>query len=223
MNRLQNAFVLLAIGCVLCIVFINSLTSDYTLLRRSSLRQNKELKTVPSKPIRLLSTPEHARYIQTDVRGNLGPPEVMLNNKTNWLQDRWQAASDMHGTEIKGQHWVVIQFQQTVRVTDIRLDWETAYSDDYVIRGQTLANATVWTLDSKDKSAIQRHRTVHETGVSPGVKNQKLPLHIVHDYTNLSTTEPIQQLQILIRSPFHRGWGVSLWSVQVFGYFASPL
>ncbi len=172
-----------------------------------------------STPIQLLSAPENVQYIQTDVRGNLGPPEVMLNNGTNWLQDRWQAASDMHGTEIKGQHWVVVRFQQSVRVTDIRLYWETAYSDDYVIRGQTHGNATVWTLDSIDKLIIQRHRIVHETGVSPGVKNQKLPLHIVHFYQHLTTTEPIQQLQILIRSPFHRGWGVSLWGIHVLGYF----
>lgn len=219
-------FVLLALCSVLFVVFTSSHfpTRPFTSpLYRPFLREGATKALKPSshpQPVVLLSVPEQVRFIHTDVRGNLGPPEVLLNNGTDWLHDRWQAASDMHGTEIKGQHWVAVQFRQTVRVTDVQLDWETAYSDDYVIRGQTSANATVWTVDSQHKPTIQRYRTVHEMGVSPGVKNQKLPLHIVHNYHNL-TTEPIQQLQILIRSPFHKGWGVSLWSVQVYGYYVS--
>ena len=215
-------FVALALCSVLLVLFTNSIFASRGSLDRPLLREGATKALDPSihpQPPVLLSVTEQVRFIRTDVRGNLGPPEVMLNNKTDWLHDRWQAASDMHGTEIKGQHWIVMQFRQTVRVTDIQLDWETAYSDDYVIQGQTLANATVWTLDSKHKPTIQRYRTVHERGISPGVKNQELPLHIVHNYQNLTTTELIQQLRILIRSPFHRGWGVSLWSVQVSGQY----
>jgi hypothetical protein len=35
--------------------------------------------------------------VTTDVRGNLGPAAVLLNNGTNWIQDRWQAASNSRG------------------------------------------------------------------------------------------------------------------------------
>jgi hypothetical protein len=49
--------------------------------------------------------------VTTDVRGNLGPALVLIQNQTtDWIKDRWQAASDMHGTNIRGQHYV-------------RLDW----------------------------------------------------------------------------------------------------
>lgn len=217
-------FLLLVLCSTLFVIFINHhfLTSedDYSSLFGSFLREGASFATRRSSPpvVLLLSVPEQVRFIHTDVRGNLGPPEVLLNNGTDWLRDRWQAASDMHGTEIRGQHWVVLQFRIPVQVTDIRLDWETACSDDYVISGQTLANSTVWELDSKHKATIQRYRTIYEMGISPGVKNKKLPLHVIHSYQNL-TTDPIQQIHILIRSPFHHGWGVSLWSVQVFGHY----
>jgi hypothetical protein len=54
--------------------------------------------------------------VTTDVRGNLGPPSVMIQETpgTDWLKDRWQAASDMHGTAIPGVHWVMLEFPSPV-------------------------------------------------------------------------------------------------------------
>ena len=41
------------------------------------------------------------------VRGNLGPCDVVIQGApgSDWLKDRWQAASDMGGTAIKGRHY----------------------------------------------------------------------------------------------------------------------
>ena len=65
----------------------------------------------------------------TDTRGNLGPAEVLVqsNPGTNWLHDRWQAASDMGGTAIPGHHWVEIDLGRTVTAQEAVLDWEAAY------------------------------------------------------------------------------------------------
>lgn len=143
---------------------------------------------------------------QTDVRGNLGDASVLADpNGTDWLKDRWQAASDMHGTAIRGKHWIRIQFQETVMLNRIVLDWETAYSDDYVI--QSMSNDMLLFDSNTDPYKTTSH------GQSPGVQ-QKLPLHVIHSISLSSQSEGIR---LEIRSPFHRGWGVSLWSVQVYG------
>ena len=38
--------------------------------------------------------------VTADTLGNLGPPSVMIQKfpGSNWIKDRWQAASDMGGT-----------------------------------------------------------------------------------------------------------------------------
>ena len=42
--------------------------------------------------------------VTTDTRGNLGPGSVITQKVqgNDWLKDRWQAASDMHGSAIAG-------------------------------------------------------------------------------------------------------------------------
>jgi hypothetical protein len=91
--------------------------------------------------------------ITSSTRGNLGPPSVLNQDPpgTNWIKDRWQAASDMHGTAIKGSHWILFDFspllevekikgrrkqQQGIHMTKIVLDWETAFATDYRIEGR---------------------------------------------------------------------------------------
>jgi len=50
--------------------------------------------------------------ITSSARGNLGPPSVLNQDPPgkDWIKDRWQAASDMHGTAIAGRHWVLLDF-----------------------------------------------------------------------------------------------------------------
>lgn len=75
---------------------------------------------------------------ECDARGNLGPCSVILQNPpgSNWLTDRWQAASDMGGTAIPGHHWVILDFGRLVDVDKVIIDWETAHADEYRIEGR---------------------------------------------------------------------------------------
>jgi hypothetical protein len=57
------------------------------------------------------------------------------------------------------------------------------------------------------------------------VPKLKLPMHVIHTW-NMTTSSSWQNsekigivsLRLVIRKPFHSGWGVSLWKVDVFGY-----
>ena len=139
-----------------------------------------------------------------DVRGNLGECGVIFNRGDDWLEDRWQAASDMGGTAIPGSHKVEIDLGRDVSVCSVEIDWETAYADDYTIH-----------LDGKRvfDGAVPETRRVRTSGSSPGVKGR--PAHVVHDIT-LDECTPARALTIRI----NRGatpWGVSIWHVSVMG------
>ena len=198
---------------------------------------------------KLISRSDKVR-VTSSVRGNLGPSSVLNQSPPgkDWIKDRWQAAGDMHGTAIKGSHWVMLDFTNlsVVYITKIVLDWETAFAKDYRVEGRItpppkneVENNDGWCIlydgaleeDNKHGMSIA-HRTVEEYGQSPGVK-QKLPLHIVHTIewtqkldekealssstrSNSQNCHKIKYLRVFIRKPA-RGWGVSLWQVDVFG------
>lgn len=173
-------------------------TSSLSSPKESPLRT---LRAQQKMPVPILLSP---LSVTADVRGNLGPIDVVIQKMpgSNWLKDRWQAASDMGGTAIPGQHFVVLDFDSgngnnndnggKVRISKVILDWETAYASDYRIEG-TNANNSVrknyeseegddedWCIlyDGMDPSQEYR-RQVKESGRSPGVK-RKMSLHIVH-------------------------------------------
>jgi hypothetical protein len=195
--------------------------------------------------------------ITSSTRGNLGPASVLNQNPpgTDWLKDRWQAASDMVGTAIPGRHWILLDLSSlaassSILVTKVVLDWETAYAKDYRIEGRidppppppTLSNnkekndddgkwCTLYDGALDDvKKLMSIHRSVEEYGQSPGVVSEKLPLHIVHtiNFTTTTDTPPhgeddnnlkcrtLRYLRVYIDNPA-RGWGVSLWQVDVYG------
>ena len=200
--------------------------------------------------MQLVSTPLTTR-ISASVRGNLGPPSVMLSNVTSdWLKDRWQAASDMHGTAIHGPHWVLLEFfhdqqqqqrRQRVSIQRVVLDWESAYSDDYQVLGimdSSSSNETVILYDTKTTTsqaaasvsdlAVHSQPTTLPTvttlqwGQSPGVEF-KCPLHIQHTIDWAVPTPLVSALRLVIRKPAQHGWGVSLWRIQVYGYTESSI
>jgi hypothetical protein len=152
--------------------------------------------------------------VTASVRGNLGPPSVILNDGQDWIKDRWQAASDMHGTAIHGPQWVTLSFDHQIQVTKIVLDWEAAFAKDYRVECKNVKE-NEWTVLYDGGDPLQESkRNVEEFGQSPGVKT-KTPLHVVHTISAL-TVDPFQVLRIYIRKPAH-GWGVSLWKVNVYG------
>jgi hypothetical protein len=174
-----------------------------------------------------------AIVITTDVRGNLGPAPVMLQNGTDWIKDRWQAASDMHGTAVKGSHWVRLDFPASVSINSLVLDWEAAYANDYKVQILPLPEDTMdnnssssgdWhtIYDGEDPKQTSTLLQVQELGQSPGV-NTKTPLHVVHTIGPLllvpsPTATWTRSVRIWIRRSV-TGWGVSLWQIQLYGHY----
>jgi hypothetical protein len=201
-----------------------------------------------TKRIILLSTPEFCRAT-TDVRGNLGPASVLLSSNNNdWIKDRWQAASDMHGTNIRGSHWVELEFfdknhKNTTRtasvvITKVELDWEAAYADSYELAVRTSNGSTIGGAadNNSDKgSAVSSWKTVYLSNDSTTKyyhKNQrrirqwgqspgvktKTPLHVLHEIDIIPPVQAVSSLRLLIVKSV-TGWGISLWQIKVFGYF----
>ena len=170
-----------------------------------------------------------------DTHGNLGAPVVVVQAApgADWLKDRWQAASDMGGTAIPGEHWVQLRLAGLSTVQRARLDWEAAYCDDYALQlseGNVVEDkpgrwVTLW--DSRRATDAAR-RVSHSSGTSPGAKGE--PLHVVHDLDlrSMPDGDPAagappppkpavgRFVRILMRKPAH-GWGVSLWQVSLWG------
>ena len=177
---------------------------------------------IPRKPKNLSRT---GNVVATaDVRGNLGPVEVVVQSRpgTDWIHDRWQAASDMHGTAIKGAHWIQLDFGHEIVATKIVLDWEAAYSDKYLLEASLepitddSPSEKRWTVFDTTKPAHKERLTVKEAGQSPGVKT-KTPLHVIHTLYPLASHKPLRYLRLYILKS-SMGWGVSLWQFDVIGW-----
>jgi hypothetical protein len=173
-------------------------------------------------------------FATADVRGNLGPVSVVVQAipGTDWLHDRWQAASNMHGKTIPGEHWIQLEFTHPIVVDSIRLDWETAFASEYRIEGSlkpTISttpeeSGQVWALFDASNPADLAQRTEEASGQSPGVK-QSLPLHVVHNIKSVAhnkNNRPLRYLRLHILKPA-TGWGVSLWQFDVFGFWADEV
>jgi len=212
-------------------------------LRRSS-SSSLSTTTAVTKPY-LVSRLEKKVVATSDVRGNLGPVSVVIQSKpgSDWIHDRWQAASNMHGKNIPGEHWIQLEFEYSkIFVDRIVLDWETAYADEYILEGslEPIISSTenndinnnnynkrsskIWTLfdGRKNRSLINDNdnRSVSESGQSPGVDDIR-PLHIIHDITlgesNEAKNKPIRYIRLHILKSA-TGWGVSLWQFDVYGF-----
>lgn len=173
------------------------------------------------KPINLSRT---GKVVATaDVRGNLGPASVVVQPHPghDWIHDRWQAASDMHGTAIKGVHWIHLDFGAEIVPDEIILDWEAAYSDRYRLEAsltpitEASTKDQMWivfdTTDAVQKAQIR----IEKKGQSPGVKTAT-PLHVIHTLRP-QMTKPFRYLRLFILGSA-MGWGVSLWQFDVIGY-----
>ena len=177
---------------------------------------------------RLLSrgnTTTFVKSVRADVRGNLGPVDVIVQGGNDWLKDRWQAASNMHGKNIPGKHWIVLEFTEPIVVSKMVLDWETAYCKDYVVEGSMEAivdgekdrDNNIHTLFDGREPKDQAVRSERKFGQSPGVE-QKMPLHIVHTIpNNPQRSKPVKYLRLKILKSV-TGWGVSLWQWDVYGF-----
>ena len=147
---------------------------------------------------------------KSDVRGNLGPASVITSPiKTDWLKNRWQAALDMSGKPIPGQHWVAIDLQQVVVVDRIVIDWETAYCEDYILECRT--------DEHMDWTPLDPYKTASNTYAR--AEKQHIVQSITFDPKNEENREEqmkCQHIRLLMNKPA-TAWGVSIWELQVWG------
>ena len=161
----------------------------------------------------------NGRPATASVRGNLGPASVVTSGVTaDWLKDRWQAASNMQGTPIPGEHWVAVELatvslarsaimlaclhascwrSQACNAARFVLDWETARADDYEL--QARRRKSTWI-------ALPTART----------KRTKLKRHVVDELEVRGVHAPAEEYRVLIRRAA-TSWGVSLWRFEVWG------
>ncbi len=168
----------------------------------SNSNSNSKLINMIEKSPQLL-TP-YVTSVTSDVHGNLGDPIVVLSeNVDNWLTDRWQAASNMQGSPIPGDHYLHLFLNQKAIIKHVIIDFETAYSDHYRLIGCVAANNCVIEL------ATSASRKVIDTS-----KN-----HIIH-LIGTSIESPVTSVKLVIDKPSTR-WGTSIWRLQLHGYLVA--
>jgi hypothetical protein len=143
------------------------------------------------------------RPVQSDVRGNLGPPEVITNEKVDdWLADRWQAAANMNGDPIVGEHYLEIDLQRACKILSILLDFEDAFS-------------TEWTLLGGDDS---HNLSPFAKGNSPFTREIGRSVHHILQEVILPEGAAVtaRRVRLQIHAPSTR-WGTSLWRMQIWG------
>ena len=166
------------------------------------------------------------------VRGNLGPCAVVTQDPpgSDWLRDRWQAASDMGGTAIPGPHWILLDMGGRVGASRVVIDWETAHADEYRLEVRREpppdgdgGDAAAWSvLFDGGRDADRARRRVATSGRSPGVRDRVVPLHYVHtidlprggDAAAAAAAADFRYLRLYIVRPAV-GWGVSVWQLDV--------
>eukprot|EP01013_Petalomonas_cantuscygni_P022763 TRINITY_DN44080_c0_g1_i1.p1 TRINITY_DN44080_c0_g1~~TRINITY_DN44080_c0_g1_i1.p1 ORF type:complete len:285 (-),score=16.56 TRINITY_DN44080_c0_g1_i1:165-1019(-) len=156
----------------------------------------------------------------SDVRGNLGAASVVTDPSTkDWLRDRWQAASNMHGKPIPGPHWVAIDLMRPVLAERFVLDWDTAFASEYVVVGATIARGPWHSLasgrDAQPVLPTKRHHVVHALSAKPQTADSR-----VVDLNRNASGRPVRFVRVDIARPATR-WGASLWRFEVWGQEAT--
>ena len=164
-----------------------------------------------------------------DVHGNLGDPNVVLSPKVgDWLKDRWQAAKDMSGTPIKGNHWITLSprnhSKRTVHrhphfvVDRVVLDWETAHAKDYDLqrlRDDVKRSNAHW--ENLDLSPVGKRMSSRKHNIDTLSFKAH---HSDADGSPPHVSEPLSAIRLFIHKPGTQ-WGSSLWRFEVWGYFVS--
>uniref|UniRef100_A0A7S0DU09 F5/8 type C domain-containing protein n=1 Tax=Hanusia phi TaxID=3032 RepID=A0A7S0DU09_9CRYP len=158
----------------------------------------------------------------SDVNGNLGKAQVVTSESvSDWLKDRWQAAKDMSGNPIEGEHWIEVDLQSPAIVTSVLIDWEAAFSDDYSLSGRMLSNEEWKVLfDSKSShfnSSTPAPKHVHHTFEIPQLEGEGAATHLTsYGADCYAPTRAVRYVRLLIRKP-STSWGVSIWRLQIYG------
>ncbi len=139
---------------------------------------------------------------------------MLTSTKANWLTDRWQAAVDMSGRPIPGQHYIRIDFGKGIkRVERVVLDYEVAYCGDYYF---------VLESERHDRTKVVYDATTPNSygtvTITNDVKNKSIEHSIKLNGLVLEEDEEEEYeiITIHLRKPGTQ-WGTSLWEVQVWG------
>jgi allantoicase len=168
------------------------------------------------------------RHVLSSVRGNLGPPSVVVSEiMDDWLTDRWQAARNMGGDPIPGRHWLIVDLLNASVIERVLIDWEVALSNDYAVEGCNVAlnafsdninacsrcnvaRTQQWQPIASRKQFVERGRTQH---------------HIIHESLPLTTTvgpaPAYRCVKLAIHTPATR-FGSSVWRLQLWGHRQEP-
>ena len=157
------------------------------------------------------------RPVTSDVRGNLGPSSVVTNDVvTDWLKDRWQAASDMSGTPIPGTHHLEIDLERLCRVESIFIDFETAYTKHWILygkRGDTKCDKD----DSWSQVATGRNARMQKKGKQHIEQIVPIQDTTTGDGGGLDCSAPnYSQLKLVLQKPSTR-FGTSIWRLHING------
>jgi len=107
----------------------------------------------------------------------------------------------MQGEPIHGEHWLQIDLQRPHTINKIVIDWEQAYSKDWIIQGKyDLSNEQWLTLCTSQQQAMTT------------TQNSK---HVIHEVI-LAKETIVKLVRLLIKRPSTR-WGSSVWRFQVWG------
>lgn len=214
-----------------------------SILKKNSLANENldsvviDKKNLRGDPFKVIEKPREAviqeptvlslgRPATADVLGNLAPPDVVTNEDVaDWLKDRWQAAKDLTGAPIPGEHWLEIDLQRVCTITKVLIDWEKAYSDSYTVVGRAyikkpndlgaMALQEVWVVLATSKQArllaMDKMHVIHEVMVNNEVTVYQHP-------ERRMSIPPIRFVRLIIHKPAHQQWGSSVWRFVVHGF-----
>jgi hypothetical protein len=136
----------------------------------------------------------------------------------DWLKDRWQAAANMVGTPMEGEHWLVVDLGHPCRVARAAVDFEDAHAALYDVELSDVGASGPWRLlRTVDATAL----AAATCATCPGVT--RAPKHVVHRFE--TPVLPGQEnaarwVRLRLRTLATR-WGVSVWRIQLWGSCAA--
>jgi len=206
---------------------IASTSKNYSQRHENKAKDRTVLTALADRPLELLSTNCPAT---SDVRGNLGPASVITNESVkDWLKDRWQAAKDMSGTPILGEHWLEVDLTRSCFIHKILIDWESAFSDAWTIRGFVPLGHSQLSVkqDAKAEPAIREQDGKQVSGrwvILARSSDIMKPVSLSHQHVvqtvevprSTSDSVPLRFIKLEIHRP-SRQWGSSVWRIQIWG------
>jgi len=135
--------------------------------------------------------------------GNLGPASVVTSREVpgEWLTDRWQAAANMAGEPLPGEHWVEIDLEKASHVEAVEVLWEKALARRWTAEAR-LSEDKPWLALAVGEKAEER--VLDETHIRHWVQ------------ASGEGAARARFIRILIHEPATQ-WGSSIWRVRVWG------